>query len=79
METTLADCVVGEVGEVRGFAQANGRYRKRLLSMGLVRGTRIIVERVAPMGDPVEIRVREYSLSLRRQEAKVLLVEKVDV
>jgi ferrous iron transport protein A len=53
-------------------------YRQRLLSMGLTPGTEFLVTRVAPMGDPVEISLRGFSLSLRRDEAAMLLVEPVD-
>lgn len=74
MEQTLAGIAVGATGKVIGFVKGNQSYRKKLLAMGLIKGTPFQVVRVAPMGDPVEIMVREYSLSLRREEAKTLLV-----
>lgn len=74
MERTLAEVAVGATGKVLGFTQGNQSYRQKLLAMGLLKGTPFQVVRVAPMGDPVEIMVREYSLSLRREEAKTLLV-----
>ena len=74
MEKTLADFLVGEVGQVLGFAKGAHAYRQKLLAMGLIKGTTFQVARVAPMGDPVEIRVRDYSLSLRKDEAKALRV-----
>ncbi len=49
--------------------------RKRLLDMGIIPGCSVKVERVAPLGDPVEITVRGYSLSLRKEEAGVIAVE----
>jgi Fe2+ transport system protein FeoA len=49
--------------------------RKRLLDMGIIPGCSVKVERVAPLGDPVEITVRGYSLSLRKKEAGVITVE----
>jgi len=49
--------------------------RRRLLELGLVRGTEVSVVRLAPLGDPMQISVRGYSLSLRRTEACSILVE----
>ena len=74
MEKTLADFLVGEVGQVLGFTKGAHAYRQKLLAMGLIKDTTFQVARVAPMGDPVEIRVRDYSLSLRKDEAKALRV-----
>lgn len=77
MEKTLNEIGVGQTGTVVGFGREAGRYRQKLMAMGLIKGTSFKVIRVAPMGDPVEIVVRDYSLSLRREEAKALLVEEV--
>lgn len=74
MEQTLADIAVGEKGRILGFDKGAQGYRQKLLAMGLIRGTEFLVARVAPMGDPVEIKVREYSLSLRKDEAKAIIV-----
>lgn len=49
-------------------------HRARLLEMGLLTGTPVELIRFAPMGDPIEIRVRGYNLSLRRHEAELILV-----
>lgn len=49
--------------------------RQRLLEMGLVRGAAVQFVRAAPLGDPLEVRIRGYSLSLRRQEAEAVIVE----
>ncbi|MDD2467032.1 MAG: FeoA family protein [Desulfobulbus sp.] len=77
MEQTLADIAVGEKGTILGFEKGGQGYRQKLLAMGLIKGTEFEVARVAPMGDPVEIKVRDYSLSLRRDEAKALLVGRI--
>ncbi|MBK5967061.1 ferrous iron transport protein A [Thiocystis minor] len=77
MNETLKDFVVGDSGRVLGFQAGGGAYRRKLLSMGLTPGVEIQVTRVAPLGDPVELRVRGTSLSLRRDEASVLEVERV--
>jgi len=61
----------GKIVKVSG----RGGIHRRLLDMGLVSGSEIEVERVAPLGDPVEIRVRGYHLSLRKEEAINIQVE----
>ncbi|ADK14464.1 MULTISPECIES: FeoA family protein [Clostridium] len=53
------------------------KVRKKIMDMGIVRGTEIVVAGKAPMGDPIELQVRGYSLSLRKNEAKDILVELV--
>ncbi|TBW35312.1 ferrous iron transport protein A [Azotobacter chroococcum] len=73
----LRDLHVGERARVLGFAEGGGTYRRKLLSMGLTPGAEISITRVAPMGDPVEIRVRGFALSLRRDEADALSVERL--
>lgn len=75
--TTISDLKVGDRATVAGYAEAGKPYRRKLLSMGLTPGAEIGVTRVAPMGDPVEIRVRGFSLSLRKEEAATLNVEKL--
>lgn len=76
MKSTLKDMAVGETGKVSGYVKGASAYREKLLSMGLTNGTIITVERIAPMGDPVEIKVRGFALSLRKDEASALLVER---
>lgn len=74
MFTTLKMLKVGERARVSGYAAGCPGYRHRLLTMGLTPGTEILVTRLAPLGDPVEVEVRGYSLSLRKNEAEVLRV-----
>ena len=71
----LKDLAVGDCGRIAGFGEGGRAYRKKLLSMGLTPGVVFYVTRYAPMGDPVEIRVRGFNLSLRKDEAETLLVE----
>jgi len=73
---TLKDLVIGDSGRVAGFEAAGRGYRKKLLAMGLTPGTEFNVIRVAPMGDPVELQVRGFKLSLRKGEAAAIQVEK---
>jgi ferrous iron transport protein A len=76
MKATLQDLAVGESGTVCGYVKGTSAYRGKLLAMGLTKGTSFTVERIAPMGDPVEIQVRGFALSLRKDEASALLVER---
>ncbi len=73
----LAGLAVGEAGRVVGFKEGSKAYRRKLLSMGLTPGVEFRVTRCAPMGDPVEIRVRGFSLSLRKDEASIVRVESI--
>lgn len=75
--TSLSDLQVGDAARILGFGDGSASYRRKLLSMGITPGVQISLTRLAPMGDPVEIRLRGFSLSLRKDEAKGLLVEKL--
>ncbi len=74
---TLSGLKVGERARVVGFGRSHFDYRQRLMSMGLTPGVVFEITRVAPLGDPVEIRVRGFAMSLRRAEADTLTVEKL--
>jgi ferrous iron transport protein A len=71
---TLTELTPGKSGRIQ---RVDGQVavRQRLQEMGLIRGTTVTFVRAAPLGDPIEIRVRGYHLSLRRQEAEAILVE----
>jgi len=73
---TLDLLKVNEVGIVTGY-QGNSSTRKQLLAMGLTRNTQVQVVRVAPLGDPIEIKLRGFSLTLRKSDAAQILVNKV--
>jgi len=77
MTLTLKDLAVGETAQVSGFGEGSRAYRRKLLSLGLTPGTELTVTRWAPLGDPVEIKLRGFSLSLRKDEAASLIVEKI--
>jgi len=72
----FAGLKVGDQAVVSGFCKGKDSYRKKLLAMGITPGTPFKVVRVAPLGDPVEIRVRGYLVSLRREEASLISVSK---
>ncbi len=75
--TYLRELPVGTRGRVVGYEKAYRGYKGKLLSMGLTPGTEFTVIRHAPLGDPVQIEVRGFKLSLRKQEADALCVEEV--
>lgn len=69
---------LGESGIVRELPK-QPVLASRLREMGVLRGTELTLVRRAPMGDPLEVRLRGYSLSLRTQDANKVLVEKIEV
>lgn len=75
MTISLSDMKAGDIGRVVGFEKAFATYRQKLLAMGLTPGTEFQVIRAAPLGDPVEIRVRDTDLSLRQDEVTALRIE----
>ena len=77
MSMSIKKLAVGDHGKIVGFDKSGKAYRKRLLAMGLTPGTQFLVTRFAPLGDPIEIKIRVFSLSLRKNEASVLLIEKI--
>ena len=64
---------IGQVIAVKGGA----RFSQRLMAMGITPGTNLVVRKFAPLGDPIEIRVRDYSLSIRRKDAFFILVKQI--
>ena len=72
-ETALADMKPGQKGTVARMNH-RGSVTKRLADMGIGRGALIEVERIAPLGDPIDIKVRGYHLSLRKEEAAAIIL-----
>lgn len=70
----LTELKAGEKGRIVKIG-GKGGIHQRLLDMGLVSGSEVEMERVAPLGDPIEIRVKGYNLSLRKEEASSIQVE----
>ncbi|MFT8364050.1 MAG: ferrous iron transport protein A [Sporolactobacillus sp.] len=66
---TLKDMQPGEKAVVAGI-RGEGALRRRIMDMGITRGTSIAVRKVAPFGDPIEVTVRGYELSIRKNEAE---------
>jgi len=73
---TLDELPIGAVGTVAAVGCPRPVAR-RLMEMGLLPGTRVAVVRVAPFGDPIQLRLRSYALSIRRREASAILIEDV--
>jgi ferrous iron transport protein A len=70
----LAGLKPGQKGKITAIGSV-GPLRRRLLDMGVLLGEQVKVEKVAPMGDPIEVRVKSYNLSLRKSEAEAISVE----
>lgn len=71
----IRDLEIGTTGRVTGYTTTDRAYREKLLRMGLVRGAEFAFTRVAPLGDPIEIMIYGFKLSLRKIEADALEVE----
>lgn len=73
IKITLDQLKIGDEGIIEQYA-GKSELQGRLKELGLVRGTKVVVERYAPLGDPIEIRVRGYHLAIRKQDAACITV-----
>ena len=71
---TLGDAAVGSTVIVAKI-DGDGAYNRRIMDMGITKGSEIFIRKVAPLGDPVEITVRGYELSVRKNDAQCVLVK----
>ena len=71
---TLKEVSVGQTVKVRRLS-GEGPVKRRIMDMGITKGIEIYVRKVAPLGDPVEVTVRGYELSLRKADAEMIEVE----
>ena len=71
---TLRDAKIGETVKVVKL-HGEGAIKRRIMDMGITKGTDVYVRKVAPLGDPVEVRVRGYELSLRKADAEMIEVQ----
>ena len=71
---TLREVKIGETVKVVKL-HGEGPVKRRIMDMGITKGTEVFVRKVAPLGDPVEITVRGYELSIRKGDAENILVE----
>ena len=74
MEKFLNEMVQGEQGTVKKIV-AEGKIKRRLFDMGVTPGANVTFKKVAPLGDPIEINIRGYEISLRKDEADKVLME----
>lgn len=74
MEKKLSEFKAGESGEVKRI-DGEGQIRRRIFDMGVTPGAQIRLKKVAPLGDPVEVTVRGYELTLRKSEAACVVME----
>ena len=74
MQRTLGSAKVGSTVTVIKI-EGDGDYKRRIMDMGITKGVEIYVRKVAPLGDPVEVTVRGYELSLRKADAEMIEVE----
>lgn len=74
---TLNDLKIGDRARILSVG-GEGALRNRLIDMGLIPRTELTLRKIAPMGDPIEIRLRGYELTLRREDAAKITVEKAD-
>ena len=71
---TLKDVAVGETTTVKSL-KGEGALKRRLMDMGFTKGCEVFVRKVAPLGDPVEVTIRGYELSVRKDDAENIEVE----
>ena len=71
---TLKDVAIGDSAIVKRLS-GEGALKRRIMDMGMTKGVEIFVRKVAPFGDPIEVTVRGYELSLRKAEAENILLE----
>lgn len=71
---TLRDVAIGQTCTIVRL-HGEGALKRRIMDMGLTRGTEVYVRKVAPLGDPVELTVRDYELSVRKGDAEMIEVE----
>ncbi len=71
---TLKDVKIGETVKVTKV-EGEGAIKRRIMDMGITKGVEIYVRKIAPLGDPVEVTVRGYELSVRKADAEMIVVE----
>lgn len=71
---TLRNIAVGETAKVKRL-HGEGALKRRIMDMGITKGSQVYVRKVAPLGDPVEITIRRYELSLRKDDADCIEME----
>ncbi len=73
---TIDDLIIGQHGTIAAVG-GEGALRLRFLDMGLIPGTKVVLQKIAPMGDPIQIQVRGYELTIRREDARLIALQEV--
>ncbi len=73
-DRTLAEVNVGEDAVVKKIL-GDGALKQRIMAMGIIKGVSLHVEKVAPLGDPIQVTVRGYQLTIRKKDAAIILVD----
>lgn len=73
---TLKESVVGKYYTVKKI-NGSGPLKRRIMDMGITKGSEIYIRKVAPLGDPVQINIRNYELSIRREDAELIEIEEI--
>ncbi|MBO4539616.1 MAG: ferrous iron transport protein A [Clostridia bacterium] len=74
MEKKLSEFSIGQTGVIKSVG-GEGKIRRRLFDMGVTPGADVYLRKVAPLGDPIEVTLRGYELTLRKSEADVVMME----
>lgn len=73
----ISELRLGQKARILALSEGDKGYRQKLIAMGLIPGTLFTLSHVAPLGDPIEIQVRGFALSLRKEEANILQIEEL--
>lgn len=74
MQLRLSEFAVGQSGVIKSVS-GEGRMRRRLFDMGVTPGAEVYLRKRAPLGDPIEVTIRDYELTLRKSEAELVITE----
>ena len=74
-ETVLSDLKVGQIGKVIGIYIKEPEIKRHLLDMGITKGTKILIKKISPLGNPIDIELRGYELCMRKEDLKCIYVE----
>lgn len=74
---TLRDAEVGKYYIVKKIT-GKGPLKRRIMDMGITKNAKIYIRKVAPLGDPVQINIRNYELSIRKEDAELIEIEEID-
>lgn len=72
--STLREVKIGQTATIKKL-NGEGATKRRIMDMGLIKGTKVTMRKVAPLGDPIELTVRGYELSIRKADAELIEVE----